>query len=105
VNCPYPELSVNGNDNELIQFGPAEHIIRLLAFVPGKVLHEVQPTNELLFSAGAYISHVDKLLQVKLFHHPSILMNAAANCSLIYKGIQPSWFRKLQFNLDDEPCA
>jgi Ser/Thr protein kinase RdoA (MazF antagonist) len=105
VNCPYPELSVNGNYNELMQFGPAQHIIRLLAFVPGKVLYEIQATNEFLFSAGAYISQVDKLLQVKQLHHPSILINPAANFSLIYKGIQPSWLRKLQFNLDDEPCA
>jgi hydroxylysine kinase len=83
VNCPYPELSLNGKDKELIQFGPAQHIIRLLAFVPGKVLHEVQPTTELLFSAGAYISQVDKLLQVTQLHHPSIiLMNAAVNWSL-----------------------
>jgi hypothetical protein len=74
-----------------------------LAFVPGKVLHEVQPTNELLFNAGAYISQVDKLLQVKQVHHPSILMNAAV--FLICKGIQPPWVRKLQLNLDDEPCA
>ena len=40
------------------------HAVRLLDFVPGKLLGSIKMTDDLLFELGQYVASVDKVLQV-----------------------------------------
>ena len=76
-NCPAPIKALNGEYAVTcaIKCGNAEtsdgnkqleriHVVRLLSFVPGKLLVDVPYKAELLFSLGCYTAKMDKVLQV-----------------------------------------
>ena len=80
--CPVPMKSLSGEltmacqlssyglsgskENAKIQEIPREiNAVRLLSYVPGKLLKDVRCTNDLLFNLGRYIAKMNKALQVK----------------------------------------
>lgn len=40
------------------------HIIRLLSFVEGKIMHEIPTTPKLLEKAGKYIARIESIIKV-----------------------------------------
>ncbi|TMW54879.1 hypothetical protein DOY81_000112 [Sarcophaga bullata] len=67
VQCPRPIPNVNGNYYSVESINGAEHVVRLLEYVPGKLFHEVNVTNYLLYQSGEYLAKIVKAL--KNFHH------------------------------------
>ena len=80
-DCPIPIRSLNGaytmvcklkafwnedgtedTNNELVT--SRVHAVRLLRFVPGKLLKDVSCTSDLLFDLGQYVARMHKVLQV-----------------------------------------
>ena len=60
-------LSVS-DENAKIQKMPRRiNAVRLLSYVPGKLLKDVRCTNDLLFSLGHYIAKMNKALKVQTF--------------------------------------
>lgn len=42
-----------------------ENIVRLLTFLPGKILHQVPYTAQLFFEGGALVARIDNELKVE----------------------------------------
>lgn len=51
------------------------HVIRLLEFIPGTLLHQIQPTDDLLYQAGQFIAQLDLTMKVKcnFYNHLSVV--------------------------------
>ncbi|XP_067051862.1 hydroxylysine kinase-like [Acropora muricata] len=81
-NCPVPMQSLKGPytllyksksseekmGNKEVSYG--EHAVRLLSFVPGRLIKDVSCTTDLLFDLGTYVSKIHIALQG--FHHADI---------------------------------
>ncbi|XP_065355367.1 hydroxylysine kinase [Calliphora vicina] len=67
VQCPRPIANVNGKYYSLEHINGADHVVRLLEFIPGKMFHEVPTTNYLLYQTGEYLAKIVKAL--KNFEH------------------------------------
>ncbi|XP_037960289.1 hydroxylysine kinase [Teleopsis dalmanni] len=67
VECPKPVSNVNGKYFSMEHINGSDHIVRLLEFLPGKMFHQVEITNYLLFQSGEYIAKIDRAL--KNFSH------------------------------------
>lgn len=67
IRCPKPIANVYGKHFSVEHISGADHIVRLLEFIPGKIFHEVEKTNYLLFQSGEYLAKIDRGL--KNFSH------------------------------------
>jgi len=67
IQCPRPIVNVNGKYFSLERINGADHIVRLLEYIPGKMFHEVEMSNYLLYQSGEYLAKIDKAL--KNFNH------------------------------------
>ncbi|CAD7000311.1 unnamed protein product [Ceratitis capitata] len=67
IVCPRPITNVNGKYFSVEHINGGDHVVRLLEFVPGKMFHEVEKSNYLLYKSGEYIAKIDRAL--KNFHH------------------------------------
>ncbi|XP_013111963.2 hydroxylysine kinase [Stomoxys calcitrans] len=67
VKCPRPVANVNGKYYSVETLSGVDHIVRLLEYIPGKMLHEVPITNYLLYNCGEYLAQIVKNL--KNFEH------------------------------------
>ncbi|ODN04830.1 Hydroxylysine kinase [Orchesella cincta] len=91
VKSPVPMKTVEGStfllvtiENECTDSSSlstrTNHIIRLLTFIEGQVMHEVQPTLKLLEKTGKYIAEIDEILKevacAALDNHTSVWMLA-----------------------------
>lgn len=73
--CPVPARALNGeytNYTCCLKSSDAGHVendkvnaVRLLSYVPGKVLKDVPCTPQLLFSLGRYVGEMNNVLQVR----------------------------------------
>lgn len=69
-NVPKPEKNVTGSylvhanisDDKAGEMG-GENIVRLLTFIPGKILHQVPYTPQLLYESGAFVARMDNELK------------------------------------------
>ena len=60
--------SSGGKDNMKQQELPVRvYAVRLLSYVPGRLLKDVRCTDDLLFNLGRYIAQMNKALQVSLY--------------------------------------
>lgn len=81
-NCPVPMQSLKGPYTLLYKSKSSEekmgnkevpyreHAVRLLSFVPGRLIKDVSCTTDLLFDLGTYVSKIHTALQG--FHHAGI---------------------------------
>ncbi|XP_029179294.2 hydroxylysine kinase-like [Acropora millepora] len=81
-NCPVPMQSLKGPYTLLYKSKSSEekmgnkevsyreHAVRLLSFVPGRLIKDVSCTTDLLFDLGTYVSKIHIALQG--FHHAGI---------------------------------
>lgn len=81
-NCPVPMQSLKGPYTLLYKSKSSEekmgnkevsyreHAVRLLSFVPGRLIKDVSCTTDLLFDLGTYVSKIHIALQG--FHHADI---------------------------------
>ncbi|XP_017475430.1 PREDICTED: hydroxylysine kinase [Rhagoletis zephyria] len=67
IICPRPIENVNGKYFSVENINGADHVVRLLEFVPGQMFHEVEKSNYLLYKSGEFIAKVDRTL--KNFQH------------------------------------
>lgn len=67
ISCPRPVQNVYGRNYSLEPIRGSEHVIRLLEFVPGKLLNEVSLTDHLFYQAGVFIANFDRV--VAKFEH------------------------------------
>lgn len=78
-NCPVPIQSLKGPYTLLYKSKSSrekmgdkevsyrEHAVRLLSFVPGKLIKHVSCTTDLLFDLGRYVSKIHTALQVRFY--------------------------------------
>lgn len=76
INCPTPLRNKFGETFALVSVNntvlessdeystKSSHIIRLLTFVEGNIMHEVIPTPKLLEKVGKYIANVQDIIKV-----------------------------------------
>ncbi|KAF2904075.1 hypothetical protein ILUMI_02092 [Ignelater luminosus] len=69
VTCPRPVKNRNGEYYSIERFVSGEHVVRLLEFLPGSILHQIHPPNSLLYQSGIFVASIDRVL--KNFHHPA----------------------------------
>ena len=58
-------LSVSEENAKIQKLPRRINAVRLLSYVPGKLLKDVRCTNDLIFNLGRYIAKMNKALQVK----------------------------------------
>ncbi|XP_018333576.1 hydroxylysine kinase [Agrilus planipennis] len=63
VHCPKPVKNKYGQYFYTKKLQSGYHIIRLLEFIPGKLLHEIPVSNNLSFEIGIFVGKLDKILQ------------------------------------------
>ncbi|KAF5281979.1 hypothetical protein FQA39_LY00503 [Lamprigera yunnana] len=68
IVCPKPINNVHGKYYSMEKFASGEHVVRLLNYIPGTILHQIQPTSQLYYEIGRYVAILDDLL--KSFYHP-----------------------------------
>jgi hydroxylysine kinase len=60
---PQPIPNLKGQTKSLEMFGDAAYVVRVLTFIPGKILYDISPwTTEHFFQAGRFMATVDKVL-------------------------------------------
>lgn len=69
VKCPKPVKNINGNYYSMEKLSSGNHIVRLMEFMPGRVLLGISYNPELFYEIGKNIATINLLL--KDFHHPS----------------------------------
>lgn len=42
-----------------------QHVVRLLEFIPGTLLYQIQPTETLLYQAGQFVAQLNLAMKVK----------------------------------------
>ncbi|XP_055682174.1 hydroxylysine kinase [Lutzomyia longipalpis] len=67
ISCPKPIMNVYGKYFSTELLGTTKHIIRLLEYIPGKILKEITPTNNLIYQAGLFVAKFDRA--IKHFTH------------------------------------
>lgn len=69
IICPKPIPNVYGKmySLETHKRGGGDHVIRLLEYIPGKMLKDVPYTDNLFYQAGIFIARFDKV--IKKFEH------------------------------------
>lgn len=67
ISCPRPVPNVYGKNYSLEPIRGNEHVIRLLEFIPGKILDEVPFTDNLFYQAGVFVGNFDRV--VSKFDH------------------------------------
>lgn len=65
ITCPKPIANVFGKYFSLETFGKAQYIVRLLEYLPGKILAEVPPTEHLFYQTGEFVAQFDRALKVR----------------------------------------
>ncbi|XP_067624635.1 hydroxylysine kinase [Eurosta solidaginis] len=63
IVCSKPVENVNGKFCSSESINGVEHVVRLLVFVPGKMFHEVEKSNYLLYTSGEYLAKVNKAMK------------------------------------------
>lgn len=67
ISCPRPVSNVYGRNYSLEPIRGNEHVIRLLEYIPGKVLDEVPYSENLFYQAGVFLANFDRV--VSKFDH------------------------------------
>ncbi|XP_063919530.1 hydroxylysine kinase [Zophobas morio] len=69
ICCPTPVQNKTGHYYIIKQFSSGKHIVRLLEFIDGSILHQVPSSTNLFYESGKYVASLDEALQN--FHHPA----------------------------------
>ncbi|RZC37182.1 hydroxylysine kinase [Asbolus verrucosus] len=69
VRCPKPVQNKNGRYYIIKDFSSGRHLVRLLEFITGSILHQVPSSMDLFYQVGQYVAKLDEAL--KDFHHPA----------------------------------
>lgn len=67
IACPRPVANVYGKMYSVDTIRGSDHVIRLLEYLPGKVLQSVPYTDHLFYQTGVFIGNFDRT--VKKFEH------------------------------------
>ena len=69
IKCPKPLKNVFGKYYSVEELGKTKHLVRLLEYIPGKILYEVPPKDHLFYQAGEFIGKLDNALKVSIFSY------------------------------------
>ncbi|XP_060536487.1 hydroxylysine kinase [Cylas formicarius] len=69
VKCPLPVLTVDGKGHMKIDLRSGGHIARLLEYIEGTILYEIESDSKILFQIGQLTARIDSVLQS--FRHPA----------------------------------
>lgn len=64
VSSPKLVPTKSGNFYAIRTRNGKQHVIRLLQFIPGTPLHQIQSTNNLLYQAGQFVAQLDLIMKV-----------------------------------------
>lgn len=67
IKCPKPILTNNGEYFVIKNLKSGKHVVRLLEFIKGQILHKISCNSEIFFQAGQFVAKIDEAL--KDFHH------------------------------------
>ena len=71
LEVPQPVPNLSGQLQSLESVGNTRNIVRLLRFIPGKTLYEVDTwTKEHFYQCGEFVAKMD--LSLKTFTHPGL---------------------------------
>lgn len=63
IICPQPQQTQTGGYYAIEQLRSGAHVVRLMKFIDGSILHQVEGSWDLYYKAGEYIATIDNLLQ------------------------------------------
>jgi hydroxylysine kinase len=69
ICCPKPIQNKNGQYYIIHTFPSGKHIVRLLEFISGSIIHQVPSSMHLFYQTGKYVAQLDEVM--KNFHHPA----------------------------------
>ncbi|XP_975012.1 hydroxylysine kinase [Tribolium castaneum] len=69
ICCPQPVQNKSGEFYIIRTFSSGKHIVRLLEFIAGSILHQVPTSVNLFYKVGKFAAQLDQAL--KKFHHPA----------------------------------
>lgn len=71
ITCPRPIRNIFGHLYSIERLGDRSHAVRLLEYVPGTLLKDVQASDALLYQLGEFVANLDNKLQN--FNHSGLV--------------------------------
>lgn len=64
IECPMPVKNNSGNYFSIEKLVTGNHVVRLLTFLPGKILLSISHSPRLYYQCGEFAGKVDQILKV-----------------------------------------
>lgn len=76
VNCPIPIANKTGEFFAFVNLKSGKHIVRLLEYINGSILHQIQCTPKIFYQAGKFLGEINNALKVIiLIKKDTIILN------------------------------